>query len=136
MKKSSLIIGIICIMLVGLTSCNWFKENTNVRFYDDGQEITADSITVLQNTRLELAIKATNDGADWHILWLMPNGYPVELQDGDGHLRWITDSQMNNRVLSMVFEMFLADSLYQHGDVCHLRCKSDDYIRDLSIVVE
>ena len=134
MKKLSLII--LCFTLVGLMSCEQPRVDTNVRFYMDGQEITNDSISVLLNTYQEVGIKAINQGADWHFYWLKPTGYPVELHSGDGNLQWLTDSHGNSRILTLEFKMLFADSLYQRGDVCHLRCKSGDYVKVLRMVVE
>lgn len=134
MKKTSLIIW--GMMLVGLMSCEQPKVDPNVRFYMDGQEITNDSISVLLNTYQEVGIKAINQGADWHFYWLKPTGYPVELHSGDGNLQWLTDSHGNSRILTLEFKMLFADSLYQRGDVCHLRCKSGDYVKVLRMVVE
>ena len=134
MKRTLLLI--LSTMLIILTSCEQPKVDTNVRFYVDGQEIANDSISVLLNTYQEVGIKAINSGADWHFYWQMPTGYPVELSNGDGNLQWISDLHGNGRVLTLEFRMFFADSLYQHGDVCHLRCKSGDYVRMLKMVVE
>lgn len=127
---------IISTMLIILTSCEQPRVDTNVRFYVDGQEITNDSISVLLNTYQEIGIKAINQGADWHFYWLKPTGYPVELHSGDGNLQWLTDSYGNSRILTLEFGMFFADSLYQHGDVCQLRCKSGDFVKVLKMVVE
>ena len=127
---------ILSTMLIILTSCEQPKVDTNVRFYVDGQEIANDSISVLLNTYQEVGIKAINSGADWHFYWQMPTGYPVELSNGDGNLQWLSDLHGTGRVLTLEFRMFFADSLYQHGDVCHLRCKSGDYVRMLKMVVE
>lgn len=134
MKKIGLLA--LVIMCVGMMSCERPQVDPNVRFYIDGQEITNDSIPVLLNTYQEVGIKAVNSGADWHFYWLKPASYPVELHSGDGNLQWLTDSYGNNRVLTLEFRMFFADSLYQHGDVCHLRCKSGDYVKVLRMVVE
>lgn len=134
MKKIGLLA--LMIMCVGMMSCERPQVDPNVRFYIDGQEITNDSIPVLLNTYQEVGIKAVNSGADWHFYWLKPASYPVELHSGDGNLQWLTDSYGNNRVLTLEFRMFFADSLYQHGDVCHLRCKSGDYVKVLRMVVE
>ena len=134
MKKIGLLA--LVIMSVGMMSCERPQVDPNVRFYIDGQEITNDSIPVLLNTYQEVGIKAVNSGADWHFYWLKPASYPVELHNGDGNLQWLTDSYGNNRVLMLEFRMFFADSLYQHGDVCHLRCKSGDYVKVLRMVVE
>lgn len=134
MKKIGLLA--LVIMSVGMMSCERPQVDPNVRFYIDGQEITNDSIPVLLNTYQEVGIKAVNSGADWHFYWLKPASYPVELHSGDGNLQWLTDSYGNNRVLTLEFRMFFADSLYQHGDVCHLRCKSGDYVKVLRMVVE
>lgn len=129
-------LSIILIVLVGLTSCEPPKKDTNVRFYVDGQEITNDSLPVLLNTYQEVGIKAINSGGDWHFYWVKPTGYPVELHNGDSNLQWITDYYGNGRTLTLEFRMLFADSLYQHGDVCHLRCKSGDYVKALRMVVE
>ncbi|MBO4488184.1 MAG: hypothetical protein J5741_00815 [Bacteroidales bacterium] len=134
MKKTSLIIW--GMMLVGLMSCEPPKVDTNVRFYVDGQEITNDSVSVLLNTYQEIGIKAINQGADWHFYWQQPTGYPVELHSGDGNLQWLSDSHGNSRILTLEFRMFFADSLCQHGDVCHLRCKSGDFVKVLNVLVE
>lgn len=123
-------------LVMGLMSCEQPKVDTNVRFYVDGQELARDSITVLLNTYQEVGIKAINSGADWHFYWQQPTGYPVELHSGDGNLQWLSDSHGNSRILTLEFRMFFADTLYQHGDVCHLRCKSGDYVKVLNVVVE
>ena len=123
-------------LVMGLMSCEQPKVDTNVRFYVDGQELATDSITVLLNTYQEVGIKAINSGADWHFYWQQPTGYPVELHSGDGNLQWLSDSHGNSRILTLEFRMFFADTLYQHGDVCHLRCKSGDYVKVLNVVVE
>lgn len=119
-----------------IAACERPAVDPNVRFYINGQEITNDSIPVLLNTYQEVGIKAVNSSADWHFYWLKPASYPVELHSGDGNFQWLTDSYGNNRVLTLEFRMFFADSLYQHGDVCQLRCKSGDYVKVLRMVVE
>lgn len=134
MKKSSLFI--LLIILIGLVSCEQPRVDTNVRFYVDGQEITNDSITVLLNTYQEIGIKAINQGADWHFYWQQPTSYPVELHNGDSNLQWLSDSYGNGRTLTVEFRMYFTDSLYQHGDVCYLRCKSGDYLKVLNVLVE
>ena len=135
MKKIGLLI--LLVMTIGLVSCEWpwQRPNSDVRFYMDGQEITADTVTVSLNTYQEIGVEAINSGEDWRFYWQQPPGYTMELHDGDKNFHWITDTYGNGRVLTAVFSMSFSDTLYHSGEVCRLRAISGDYQEVLFVAV-
>lgn len=139
----------LCVLCV---SCSRNPQySSTIRFFIDGNEIKADTITVALNSYQEIRIESYApqfiDGILYY--WQTPTGYPQELShNGTPEMfRLLTQSfgdyytvdDMSGYKETALFYTLFSDEIYHSGDLCKLRVKfsaSGYYERVLNIRIE
>lgn len=141
MKRS--IILFFAVALVSLfASCDEFVEDS-VSFYIDGNEITADTVTVPINSYQEVQIKVYGSSLNsrFHYYWRSEYDYPIDLLYTDSLAFYHTASgDVMGRKLGAYqhseFRMMFSDSVYHPGDIYKLKVTVQDYQRTLNFLVK
>ena len=156
MKKIKAIFsfGLLSLCIILCVSCSrgeQLQSSSGVRFFIDGTEITADTITVALNSYQEIRIESCAPGIGDGILyyWQYPTGYPQELShNGTPEMFQLLTQSLDNTLMvddlsgyteTALFYMLFSDDIYHSGDICKLRVKftpSGYYERVLNVRVE
>ena len=140
----------LCTLCMSCSHVGMEQYPSTVRFFIDGTEITADTITVALNSYQEIRIESYAPQFGYGILyyWQYPTGYPqtMSMSETPEMFQLLTQSfddnlivdEMNGYTETALFYMLFSDDIYQSGDICKLRVKfaSGYYERVLNIQVE
>lgn len=144
MKKNLrfLMVSAIVFCAILCPSCDEFVEDS-VSFYIDGNEITADTVTVPINSYQEVQIKVYGSSLNsrFHYYWRSEYGYPIDLLYTDSLAFYHTASgDVMGRKLGAYqhseFRMMFSDSVYHSGDIYKLKVTVQDYQRTLNFLVK
>ena len=149
--KTSFVFGLLSLCILCMSCSRDQSYSSTVRFFIDGTEITADTITVALNSYQEIRIEsyAPQFIDDIRYFWQAPTGYPQELShNGTPEMfrlltqsfgDFITVDDVSGYTEAALFYMLFSDEVYHSGDLCKLRVKFSDsgyYERVLNIKVE
>ena len=139
-------LGFLALFFVVLTMVSCETEtkriDSRVTFSMDGQEITADTITVPMNSYQEIIIKtvAPSESPTYNFYWQYATGYPIELANGSDNFQILQQTVRygNNgcEKITAEFRMIFSDTAYHSGDVCRLRVTNSEYQKVLKMRVE
>ena len=150
MKKIKTIVAFglfsLCVFCI---SCSRIEQQPSVRFFIDGSEITADTITVPLNSYLEIHIESSTAQymAPVQYQWQYATGTPVDLSENGSNNLTITSQYLDQSITvesssgyieTALFTMLFSDGVYHFGDLCKLRVKfaSGYYEKVLNIRVD
>jgi len=131
-------------VVITMVSCETGTKriDSRVTFSMDGQEITADTITVPLNSYQEIIIKtvAPSGSQTYNFYWQYASGYPIELSNGSDNFQILHETVRygNNGYEKMTaeFRMIFSDTTYHSGDVCRLRVTNSEFQKVLRVKVE
>lgn len=149
--KTFFVFGLLGLCVLCVSCSREQRYSSNIRFFIDGTEITADTITVALNSYQEIRIESYApqfiDGILYY--WQVPTGYPQELSHNgtpemfrllsQSFTNSITVDEMSGFTETALFYTLFSDDVYHSGDLCNLRVKftpSGYYERVLTIKVE
>ena len=142
--------GLLSLCILCMSCSRGERYTSNIRFFINGTEITADTITVAINSYQEIRIESYSPRIGDGILyyWQYPTGYPqaMSMSETPEMFRLLTQSfddnlivdEMNGYTEAALFYMLFSDDIYQSGDICKLRVKfaTGYYEKVLNIKVE
>lgn len=139
-------LGFLALFFVVLTMVSCETEtkriDSRVTFSMDGQEITADTITVPLNSYQEIIIKtvAPSESQTYNFYWQYATGYPIELANGSDNFQIVHETvrygSNGYEKMTAEFRMIFSDTTYHSGDVCRLRVTNSEYQKVLKVRVE
>jgi len=133
--KTFFVFGLLGLCVLCVSCSREQRYSSNIRFFIDGTEITADTITVALNSYQEIRIESYApqfiDGILYY--WQVPTGYPQQLSHNgtpemfrllsQSFTNSITVDEMSGFTETALFYTLFSDEVYHSGDLCKLRVK-------------